>query len=33
VDAAHCQQHVTLSESLLSQALALSGAPRGPPLA
>ncbi len=33
VDGAHCQQYVTLSESLLSQDLALSGAPRGPPLA
>jgi hypothetical protein len=33
VDAAHCQQHVTFCESLLPQDLALSGAPRGPPLA
>ena len=33
VDVAHCQQHVTLSEFLHWQDLALSGAPRGPPLA
>ena len=33
VDVAHCQQFVTLGESLLPQDLALSGAPRGPPLA
>jgi hypothetical protein len=32
-DVAHCQQFVTLGESLLPQDLALSGAPRGPPLA
>jgi hypothetical protein len=32
VDVAHCQQFVTLGESLLPQDLALSGAPRGPPL-
>jgi len=33
VDVAHCQQFVTPGESLLPQDLALSGAPRGPPLA
>jgi hypothetical protein len=33
VDVAHCQQFFTLGESLLPQDLALSGAPRGPPLA
>lgn len=32
-DVAQCQQFVTLGESLLPQDLALSGAPRGPPLA
>jgi hypothetical protein len=33
MDAAHCQRSIELGESLFQQDLALSGAPRGPPLA